>query len=540
MACTDTLNIAFINVRGQTGFNLAKQIQIEEFIKVNKIDILHLEESNITEDTFVDCKMISASYNIISNNSQNNYGTATLVKNDFEIKNINMDKEGRVIIFEVGGITFGNLYLPSGTDGLSRGKREQYLSEVVPQLLINHKQLGIIGGDLNCISKKEDATHNPESKISPSMKRLEKTFSWKDSFRALHPDATVFSRYYNHDRIGQGASRIDRCYYWGDLEVKEAKYISIAFSDHLATVASFILPDNLTKMITPKARPFFKTKPEVVIDSQFKESLQSSMLEWQEVKQHGVDVLLWWEKLVKPGIKKLAKIRGNQMNKERRNNLNLLLVRQSYLTRKIQNGQANKLSELKHVHLLIEQWYDEECAKIALQSRTDDVQKSEKIRIYHHDIHQKLIKKSAILKLDTDDGLLEGHDKCSKYLEDSVADLLLHPALLDPAAQEVLLSEVQTVFTEDDNKKICAVPSKDEVKEVVFDSNQHAAPGTDGLTAYLYSQCWDQLGDPLTEVAQEVHKGKKPTNSQRTSVMVFGGKPKKLLKTKPKEIIPKY
>ena len=223
------------------------------------------------------------------------------------------------------------------------------------------------------------------------------------------------------------------------------------------------------------------------------------------------------------------------MNKERRNYLNLLQVRQSYLTRKIQQGQTSKLTDLKHVQLQIEQWYDEECAKIALQSRADDVQQSEKIRIYHHDIHQKLIKKSAIMKLDTNEGLLEGHEACSQYLENTVADLLLQPAMLDPVAQRVLLEEVEPVFTDADNEMICALPDKDEVKEVVWSSNQHAAPGTDGLTAYLYRQCWDQLGEPLTEVAQAVFKGKQPTSSQRTSLMVFGAKPKKLQSNKPKD-----
>ena len=210
---TKNLNIAFAKLKPVCPLTLIKQIQIEEFIRRNKIDILHLQESNVVEDSFIDCKLISSSYNLIVNNSQNKFGTASVVKNDFEVKNIGMDTEGRVIIFEVGGITCGNLYLPSGSDGQSRAKREHYLSEVVPQLLINHKQIGAIGGDFNCISKKEDATYIPESKISPSMKRLEKVFHWKDSFRELHPLRKTFSRYYNDKKTGQGASRIDRCYH---------------------------------------------------------------------------------------------------------------------------------------------------------------------------------------------------------------------------------------------------------------------------------------------------------------------------------------
>ena len=82
------------------------------------------------------------------NNSQNKYGTSCLVKNEFNAENITMDKEGRVIIFEIGGVTCGNFYMPSGTDAMSRGRRENYFSEVIPQLLIKHKQHGFVGGDL--------------------------------------------------------------------------------------------------------------------------------------------------------------------------------------------------------------------------------------------------------------------------------------------------------------------------------------------------------------------------------------------------------
>ena len=37
-----------------------------------------------------------------------------------------------------------------------------------------------------------------------------------------------------------------------------------------------------------------------------------------QVKNQGVDVLIWWENLVKPGVKKLAMVRGKEMNRERR------------------------------------------------------------------------------------------------------------------------------------------------------------------------------------------------------------------------------
>jgi hypothetical protein len=46
------LVVAYLNCHGQTGFNLSKQLQIEDFIKVYEIDILHLQETFIEDDTF--------------------------------------------------------------------------------------------------------------------------------------------------------------------------------------------------------------------------------------------------------------------------------------------------------------------------------------------------------------------------------------------------------------------------------------------------------------------------------------------------------
>ena len=170
---------------------------------------------------------------------------------------------------------------------LSRSSRENYCAETIPQLLVNAKDAGCLGGDFNCITSKEDATKNPEAKISPSLKRLIKTFSWQDSFRGIYPTEKIFSRYYDSERFGEGATRIDRSCHYGSLIVSDAKYISLAFSDHMALIVSLKLPDNLTKIISPKSCPLFKIKPDVVQDKLFKARLEESM------KALGVPVLNW-------------------------------------------------------------------------------------------------------------------------------------------------------------------------------------------------------------------------------------------------------
>ena len=190
------LKISYINIRGQTGLQIEKQLQIEEFLKFSKTDILHLQEAHMDNDTFSECNFLLSNYSIISNNASNKYGTASLVKSDLLVENVMMDTGGRVIVFEIYGVTFGNIYLPSGTDGGSRSKRENYCAEIIPQMLVNRTESGCLGGDFNCITRKIDCTSNPESKMSPSLTRVIRTFDWHDSFRFLHQTSLSFSRYY--------------------------------------------------------------------------------------------------------------------------------------------------------------------------------------------------------------------------------------------------------------------------------------------------------------------------------------------------------
>ena len=187
------------------------------------------------------------------------------------------------------------------------------------------------------------------------------------------------------------------------------------------------------------------------------------------------------------------------------------------------------------MHQSIQLWYQRACSKVKDQSRMNEFQSSEKVTIYHHEIHRKLIKKSSILKLETSNGLIEGHASCSNYLEEDVKNLLLGDAGLLPAAQHELLEEVTPCFTEADNAAFLTPPTMQDVKDTVDNSNLHAAPGNDGIPSLFYKTCWDIIGKPLTEVMQEIHQCKPLTPSQRTSLMVFGSKPKKPNSLRPQD-----
>ena len=54
------LTIAYMNIRGQTGLEYSKQVQIENFVKFYNIDILNCQEINILENSFENCNFINS------------------------------------------------------------------------------------------------------------------------------------------------------------------------------------------------------------------------------------------------------------------------------------------------------------------------------------------------------------------------------------------------------------------------------------------------------------------------------------------------
>ena len=170
------IRIASINCFRQTGFDDSKQKQLEQFIISKNIDIAFLQEVNIDTETFDNCNFLTSNFYNLSNNNVSGYGTCAIIKNNFSAMNYRKDLDGRIQMFSVANLTFGNCYPQAGTDADARNNREHLLSQTLPNILASFPMDGLIVGDWNCISREADATNNPKVKISPSLKRLISTF----------------------------------------------------------------------------------------------------------------------------------------------------------------------------------------------------------------------------------------------------------------------------------------------------------------------------------------------------------------------------
>ena len=123
------MKIAYLNIYGQSGLSNQKLLELENFIELNRLDIVCLQETNIQENTFSGCNILNR-FNLIVNNSKSGYGTCTLVRSIFTYENVIKDSEGRLISIDIDGLTFVNIYLQSGTDQGSKTEREEYVSNI--------------------------------------------------------------------------------------------------------------------------------------------------------------------------------------------------------------------------------------------------------------------------------------------------------------------------------------------------------------------------------------------------------------------------
>ena len=85
------------------------------------------------------------------------------------------------------------------------------------------------------------------------------------------------------------------------------------------------------------------------------------------------------------------------MSKQKTGELNLLLIRQAYLVRKLQLGMFEYLAELNCVQAEIVRWHRDKCEKVKFQSRCEELNSAENVRIYHHKLHKRNLHRSLIM-----------------------------------------------------------------------------------------------------------------------------------------------
>jgi len=65
-----------------------------------------------------------------------------------------------------------------------------------------------------------------------------------------------------------------------------------------------------------------------------------------------------------------------------------------------------------------------------------------------------------------------------------------------------MLEAIPKVITGDQNEMLTRLPSKEEVKEVVFALNNDSASGPDELSGHFFQTCWDIIKEDITNMVK--------------------------------------
>ena len=112
------MKIASINIYGQTGMKPAKLLELEYFIEFHRLDVVCLQETDVNENTFSECNLISSGFYIIENNSRSGFGTCIFRQINFD-QSVRASTVLAVELVAAVGLTVAGAGRISGSGSLS-------------------------------------------------------------------------------------------------------------------------------------------------------------------------------------------------------------------------------------------------------------------------------------------------------------------------------------------------------------------------------------------------------------------------------------
>lgn len=84
---------------------------------------------------------------------------------------------------------------------------------------------------------------------------------------------------------------------------------------------------------------------------------------------------------------------------------------------------------------------------------------------------------------------IDNEDEISGFFAKFFVDLLKKDTFLDPKAQNMLVDTIPKILSESQNHNLAPIPSKEEIRSVVFSFDGSIAPGPNGFPMFLLALC---------------------------------------------------
>jgi len=491
--------IASININGLS--TPTRVGMLLDFIRRHDLDFVFLQE--VTDPAILNVTGYATYLNI----GANIRGTAILAKHDFPLTNVTSLPTGRAIAADYNGIRLVNVYAPAGT--ARRADRERFFISELPALFYATSQSVLLGGDFNCVLHPIDTTgpFTTSRALSEVVRGLALSDAWSQD-----PQRPAYTHY-----SPNSATRIDRFYITQDLLLRKTgtEILPAAFTDHNAVVLRLSVPT----LGTGWRRGRWKMNPQMVTEAAVKDKIQCAWARWRQSRRYYVDELMWWERCVKPQLKRLlrqeeAERRANYRNME--NHLYECL----YDILRSNDPATDKLPALQRYKAKLVRLHAERGNKALLDTKEHDLFEGEEPSLFHV-LRILRRRENRDIRQVTDE-----HGNTHSTFRDIAATFVTHlrrkyqPIAVDETALDTLRNFLhpvcQTAYTEQLEQPI----TNDELLAALRAGARRKSPGIDGLSLEFYTANWETVRSELLLLLNHMFLDKHISQRQKHGILV--------------------
>lgn len=444
----------------------SKKILLKEFILRNDLDAVLLQEVSFNDFSFL------PSHHAIVNRSEQNVGTALLIRKTIPFDQIMMDPCGRIISVVVDGLNLVNIYGHSGSQ--YNAERDDLFQNMISPHLCKGNLL-VLGGDFNCILDGPDMKSNNKV-YCKGLRNLVSLFKLVDLGSA--------SRQFTFLRHNS-ASRLDRFYCDKEFIHRAKKYetLPVPFSDHHAVVLTFEI--NIQNAVPIIGRGHWKINDFLLKDEATSEGFIQVMSELKQRRKHELNFSEWWSYDFKSKAKQYYKNKAfdfNQANARKKakhySELNKLIEQQA--------EGLNVQPRMSMVKSAIVEVEEQRLSSFRSKVQPSTMLENEKLSIYQV---SKLVKRgfnTPVMKLHSPDGL-----STKQLVQDHFEKQFRKPSIQQ--AEYAALRHIGKVLPRDLGNNLVEPISEEELRRTIESATKKKTPGPDGLTYEFYEKHFDSL-----------------------------------------------
>ena len=513
------MNVVSLNINGINCKD--KQLELVDYIKFKKIDILFLQEHNLRERNLI-CNELLELCDIFINLSVNQKGgTATLISKKFHyvLQNNEMSADGRIISTIIKHynteLHLVNVYAPASAN---YNERDSFFQNDLLYYLRNKMNNVILGGDWNCILSERDC-QSRNIQVSKALLNIVRSIKCKDAWFCKNRDVE-----YTFVRQNYG-SRIDRFYVRNLANyIENIKVVHVNFSDHSSIEMSIKLPG-----IPKVGRYYWKLNVSMLDRDDIKDEFRT---EWNRIKNSisfYETINDWWVIQAKPQIKKFFKDKGREESAKKYGTLEFLEFKLNRIYDKLNKTGEMNYSEVKGIKDRISAIKAELLEGVKIRSRMQEQLEGEKVSAYLLRKQNSIKSKKLITEIQVEDNIVENMNAGSTLnSKDSIEwyvnkyfEKVYKKENADDRFQSWFLQFLDCKLTELDKQSLGEQVTEEEIANAVKFLNCNKSPGIDGIPSDFYLKFWDIIHKEVSQVVTSIINGLFLQGNQKRAIITI-------------------